>query len=319
MKQPDTVAVIIPTFNSADFIERAISSALQQRSVAEVIVIDDASTDGTCMAVTSLARKDSRVRLLKRSINGGPSAARNQGLNVAESEWIAFLDADDAYGPDRIDGLLQLARRHSSEMVADNLIYFDQEAQAVLGPAVHPHPRIQRITLDKLFLSTPDGGRDYVALIPLIRRSFLDDQGLRFDERIRNGEDFDFVARCIVAGANFIADLGQETYLYTSRQSGFSQTAIDDSAVVKQAQAWLSHPCFEGRPDRLKLVHGRIDILCRRGLDRRVSSPSRHNRLATLGLALRTRAGRRWLVVWLLGRVRRLQWSLPRVLRRLFL
>ncbi|NTZ43963.1 glycosyltransferase family 2 protein [Altererythrobacter sp. SALINAS58] len=304
MHQPESVTIIIPAFNAARFIKRAVASALQQANVAEVIVVDDASSDDTVEVVRSLAQEDSRVRLVRLCANVGPSAARNMAIRAATSAWIATLDADDAFGPGRIESLLQLARSHSAEMIADNLVYFDGRAQKALGPSVHPEPRIQEITLEKLFRSTPDGGQDYVTLVPMINRSFLSDHAILFDEQIRNGEDFDIVARCLVAGAKYVADLAQETYLYTSRASGTSQTVLNANVVVKQTLAWLSHPEFKKRPDRLRIVHERVEILRRRELDRLAGDPAGPGRGAILRLALRTPEGRRWLQDWVIARLR---------------
>lgn len=93
------ISVIIPAYNSASTLSRALDSVLAQTWPAhEIIVVDDGSTDATSDIVNDYA---DRVRYVRQD-NAGPSAARNRGVAEANGEWIAFLDADDWYYPDRL-------------------------------------------------------------------------------------------------------------------------------------------------------------------------------------------------------------------------
>lgn len=94
------VSVIIPVYNGESVIEEAIRSALGLSCVAEVICVNDGSTDGTRDVVESI--NDDRVRLLNVE-NGGPAKARNLGGKCASSQYLAFLDADDIFMPRRFD------------------------------------------------------------------------------------------------------------------------------------------------------------------------------------------------------------------------
>ncbi len=99
------VSVIIPAFNASLYIEKAIMSALSQKEVDEVLVINDGSTDGTKDIVNALVVKFPKVKFLthENEINKGRSASRNLGIETAKSEFIAFLDADDFYLENRFD------------------------------------------------------------------------------------------------------------------------------------------------------------------------------------------------------------------------
>lgn len=100
MSHNPTVSVIIPAYNAADYVGRAIESALNQtHAPLEVIVIDDGSRDNTAEQV---AQYPAPVRLLRQP-NGGPAAARNHGARVANGEWLALLDADDAWLPHKLE------------------------------------------------------------------------------------------------------------------------------------------------------------------------------------------------------------------------
>jgi glycosyltransferase involved in cell wall biosynthesis len=100
--QPGLVSVIIPAHNDAATVERTISSVLNQTySYLEVLVIDDGSTDETALLVQRMADVDPRIRLLQKA-NGGLVSARNCGIAHASGEFIAPIDADDLWHPEKI-------------------------------------------------------------------------------------------------------------------------------------------------------------------------------------------------------------------------
>lgn len=107
------VSVVIPTFNAADFIARAIDSVVAQgiRDI-EILVVDDKSTDETVAVAERKARSVPALRILRQTQNGGPAKARNAGLAQAKGEYVCFLDADDAYA----DGTLAAAAAHLDNM-----------------------------------------------------------------------------------------------------------------------------------------------------------------------------------------------------------
>ena len=99
------ISVVIPCFNSATTIERALRSVEHQTTKShEVLVVDDASSDNTVSVIEQYALTSSlNIRVIKQSVNGGPSVARNAAWNVATGEFIAFLDADDQWHPQKLE------------------------------------------------------------------------------------------------------------------------------------------------------------------------------------------------------------------------
>lgn len=102
---PDrTVSIITPAYNAARFVAEAVESVRRQTyDQWEMLVIDDCSRDETREIVRALARQDSRVKLIEQPANGGPARARQAGLDAASGRYIAFLDSDDLWLPQKLE------------------------------------------------------------------------------------------------------------------------------------------------------------------------------------------------------------------------
>lgn len=102
------VSIVIPTRNRAVFLSHALKSALRQRDVTfEVIVVDEASTDQTPTLLAAV--DDRRVRVIRHDVVRGLPAARNHGADAARGDWLAFLDDDDLWAPDKLLRQLEAA------------------------------------------------------------------------------------------------------------------------------------------------------------------------------------------------------------------
>ncbi|HEY5792121.1 MAG TPA: glycosyltransferase family 2 protein, partial [Chthoniobacterales bacterium] len=100
MTREPSISVVIPAYNRERMIGRALRSVQHQRLGArEVILVDDASTDGTLETARAMMPE---IRIFRQPRNAGPAAARNVGLAAAAGEWIAFLDSDDEWLPDKL-------------------------------------------------------------------------------------------------------------------------------------------------------------------------------------------------------------------------
>lgn len=105
------ISVIIPTYNRAKYLPRAIESVLgQTHTDLELIIVDDASTDETQAYINSLA--DNRIRVILHSKNLGVSSARNTGIKAAKNNWIAFLDSDDEWLPHKLKTQLEFIKNN---------------------------------------------------------------------------------------------------------------------------------------------------------------------------------------------------------------
>lgn len=97
------VSIIIPIYNTEQYIERTISSVLSQSyQLFEILAINDGSSDSSLEIITNLAKKDSRIQVIDK-LNSGVSDTRNLGINLSKGEIIAFLDADDIWLPNKLE------------------------------------------------------------------------------------------------------------------------------------------------------------------------------------------------------------------------
>jgi succinoglycan biosynthesis protein ExoO len=233
-----TVTVLIAAYNAAGFVGRAVASALAQ-SVAplEVLVVDDASTDDTGPVVRQLAAADSRIRLITLPQNGGPSAARNAGLDAARGEWVAVLDADDAFMPQRLERMLHFAVQSGADIVVDNFRSY-QLATNSIGPPVLEASGNSLIPFgDFLARARPlRGEADWGLLKPIFRRAFLQEHGLRYPLCSRHGEDFLFMVDAFLHGARY-ALVREAGYLYTGRSSNLSRSTLNYHLMYEHTKA----------------------------------------------------------------------------------
>lgn len=103
MNHPDLVSIITPAYRAAAFVGASIQSVIAQTYTNwEMLVVDDCSPDNTVEIVRQWSEQDSRVRLIRQPQNGGPAAARNAALQAARGRWIAFLDSDDLWQPEKL-------------------------------------------------------------------------------------------------------------------------------------------------------------------------------------------------------------------------
>ncbi len=110
--QNELVSILTPSFNSAPFIAAAIASVQAQTHTDwELIIIDDASSDETVAIVKALAQNDSRIQCIALPKNQGTGVARNTGLQVAKGRYIAFLDADDLWKPNKLATQIEFMKK----------------------------------------------------------------------------------------------------------------------------------------------------------------------------------------------------------------
>lgn len=172
------ISVVIPTYNRAQFITRAIDSVLAQDcNDHEIIVVDDGSTDTTQEV---LGRYGDRIRYIVQK-NAGVSAARNTGIRAARGGLLAFLDSDDTWGRNKLSAQLECLKRMNAKVCFTNVAFGDGRI-AVTGAEDDDRMELFSEPLEQL-------SRHHFYLVSmLIERSLLERAG-GFDERLTVAED----------------------------------------------------------------------------------------------------------------------------------
>lgn len=176
---PD-VSVVLISYNDAARLPRALA-ALQHQSHRniEIIVVDDASTDGTSELVAAAAAADDRIRQVVLTANsGGCSGPRNRGIDEARGTWVMFCDSDDEYTRDGVAELMRAAEQGSADLgcgVAERF-YLRESRGYPWRPELH-EPRIMSTIMD-----FPDLIADTICVNKIYRRSWLIENGIRFPE-----------------------------------------------------------------------------------------------------------------------------------------
>jgi len=240
------VSVIIPAYNAAPWIRRAVDSVLAQtHSPLEVIVIDDGSTDAT---VRELERYGAVVRILRKT-NGGQASARNAGLAAAHGDWIAFLDADDEWLPRKVE--LQLAALRARPEC--HWVYSDAYIARESGPArksigqrttLHAGDILNALLLED-FISSPT---------PLVARQVLEELA-GFDEspQKRGVEDWDMWLR--LARAHKVLCVGEPLAIYRVHPKSFCKTVDLDFRMLSRIR--VIQDAVRRDPARLERIRPR--------------------------------------------------------------
>ena len=190
------VSVIIPAFNAASTLSRAIDSVTQQKiDSLEIIIIDDGSSDGTVDLCIALANNNPAIRLLRMPRNGGVSAARNMGIRTAKGKYLAFLDADDIWLEGKLSKQLAAITSDDSIALVSCNSKFVSESGDFLKEGHINRPPVEgtdawKTLLIYNFLPTPT---------VLTRRNLVVDLG-GFDESLQVGEDLDLWIKLALIG-----------------------------------------------------------------------------------------------------------------------
>jgi succinoglycan biosynthesis protein ExoO len=209
MLKTPKVSVITPAYKAARYIGQAIESVQAQTLKDwEMIIVDDASPDETAEVVKRYL-DDSRIQLIQGEHNRGECGARNLALEAAQGEWIAPLDADDWFAPERLEHLWRFAHEKGTLMAADLMLQIDDEG-SIYGIAFSdlwkpPSQPTRYSVRDYLYA--------HIAVQPFMNHQHILDHNLKYPEGIQLGGDHIFQAQFLLKGAELWV-LPQPTYFY---------------------------------------------------------------------------------------------------------
>jgi glycosyltransferase involved in cell wall biosynthesis len=214
--EPGLVSVMMPAYNAAAYIEQAIHSALAQTYTRwELLVVNDGSTDDT--AAVAERFDDARIRILTKE-NGGESTARNMALDHARGEFIAFLDADDAYDPSHLELTVAFLNANPGrEAVYTDGVHIDEHGTRLASLQSRRRGPFEGSIYEQVVLASDVFGPPGCVVL---RHALVAYHRFRYDPRIVIGPDWDFFIRysdCATFGY-----LDARTYLYRVHQSNIT-------------------------------------------------------------------------------------------------
>ncbi|HTW71825.1 MAG TPA: glycosyltransferase family 2 protein [Acetobacteraceae bacterium] len=271
------VSVLVPAYNSAATLRRAVESVLAQDLCDfEILILNDGSSDNTADVAAGCAGLDSRIRAISLPRNRGKPAAMNLGVAEACGRWIAVLDADDWYAPDRLSTLIRAAERRHVHLVADNQFLYDEGAAQVVRTAL-PDSGGDR-PLDKAAFiagSDPYSDFDFGMLKPIVRTDFIRSTGLTYRENVRLSEDFLYMLEFLAAGGR--GWLVSRPLYYWAQAFGTISRRWTETGAGRWRYNFLS--AAEANADMMKAMHaaGKTDLAAL--LQRRVRAFQRLHRL----------------------------------------
>jgi succinoglycan biosynthesis protein ExoU len=263
----NAVAIVIPAYNASATIARAVISALREPEVAEIIVVDDGSTDDTIASAISVADKSKRLRIIALNNNHGPSTARNRAIAESAAPWIGILDADDYILPGRFKPLLALA--DEADFIADDLWQVPESAHgkfttSLFGDAISKPQAVSFIDFIESNVTRPNRQRGELGFIkPIMRRRFLENHQLRYQENLRLGEDYELYARALACGARMFL-VPERGYVSVMRPNSLSGThSIEDLRKLRDCDDSLASLPELTEEDRKALRQHYLSVDCR--------------------------------------------------------
>ena len=240
------MSIIIPAYNTAPYIHRAINSSLRQtHTKIEVLVIDDGSSDDTLSAAESFALRDGRVRALTQA-NAGVSAARNYGIREARGEYLIFLDSDDWLEDDAVETFLAAqaeypdklitAEKYFAEFGKDGRIYRERQPAKMKPQVIDDISKAIADFWNKANLQTTH--------YKIFSAETIRKHNVHFREGIHNHEDglfvFDYLHGC---GGIVYMDKALWTVLHrqgSAMRSGYSHRLAE--SVIEADKIMMSCP-----------------------------------------------------------------------------
>ena len=196
------VSVVVPLYNTRDYIRQTLESiAGQTLRAIEIVVVDDGSTDGGGEIVREMAARDPRIRLVVQQ-NRGPSESRNTGLSLSVGEYVYFMDSDDLLDQQALEACFTKCRENALDFVLFDAEIFGEPGCFDSGYYRRTQGLEDRVYSGEELLRELIRRRAYRASVclNLFRREFLEERGLRFYPRILH-EDELFTFLCYVQAA----------------------------------------------------------------------------------------------------------------------
>ena len=245
----DLISVIIPVYNSEQYIRGCVESVLMQTySAFEVLLIEDGSDDDSLLICEMLCKTDKRIKLVKQE-HKGVSAARHLGIEASEGKYLFCLDSDDLIHPQLLESLYKLLEENQTEIAAEGLYYSrNGDRRTTIAWKTIDHT-------PKSFCLDNKRALKYINKVAIcaiggkmIARRAID--SIRFVENLSHGEDKLFIYRILVNGAN-VSVLGCNWYYYRRHEDCVSKDFSSEACRTRyRVERYIcNHEIRSGRRD----------------------------------------------------------------------
>ncbi|MCL1946740.1 MAG: glycosyltransferase [Chitinivibrionia bacterium] len=181
------ISVIIPVYNAEKYLEKCIDSVLLQTFTDfECILIDDGSPDNSGKICDGYAKKDERIKVVHQE-NGGVSCARNAGLDIAQGEWITFIDSDDWVDENYLELMYNNAINKTCDLSICGLRSIDKNGKLIIESKQYPVMFFDKVSAKKILF-----GFEYfttATVSKLVNRKYIYENNIRFDMEVKVCED----------------------------------------------------------------------------------------------------------------------------------
>lgn len=226
------VSVVLPTYNRAQLLVRAIDSVLNQTyQDFELIVVDDASTDETASVLQKYEKLSSKIKVIRLKENQGVSVARNLGNEAAQGKYIAILDSDDIFKPHYLETAVHFMETHPTVTIGVPIrtgYYENKESPLLAQPEFYFN-----FPIYDFFEGNSMGNLGII-----FKRNFMKKHKVRYKNEYTCGEDYDFWVQMIVKGAQ-IAQIESEGALVVFRHCGGLSATGNCQASMYKAKTFL--------------------------------------------------------------------------------
>ena len=250
-------SVVIPTYNHADFLKQALQSVIDQKHKDwEAIVVDNHSSDHTDEVIKSF--RDSRIKIHKIYNNGVIAASRNLGINLSTKEWIAFLDSDDKWYPNKLKEVSKILLKINSYDVIttdEYKVFHDKKKKTTLRYGPLPKNSYEHMLIYGNRLSPS---------ATIVRKSFLQKKGIAFneDKNYITVEDYDFWLHLALSGAKFkfIPSVQGEYHVHSSNNSSREEIHHNNEIHLLEDHIFNIQGFAENKNKLLKRIECRLKI-----------------------------------------------------------
>lgn len=216
------VSVIVPVYNVKEYLRQCLDSVVSQTlKDVEIILVNDGSTDGSDKICIEYAKKDNRIKVVNQQ-NAGLAAARQAGLDVAQGEYIGFVDSDDYLEPTMYQELYEKAKEFNVDIVFCNVYRNeDKKEQIYFTPGYYDREGLEKVIFPRLLASFDQNKNEstlrWCNWLRIYKKSLIDENNIRFDKRFRRCQDLPFTFECTIHSKSYYY-LG-DRYLYHNRMN----------------------------------------------------------------------------------------------------